>query len=140
VINNFWEEQGMDDISSFHEEQLGKMGIPEWAKLECPFCQEKLPLRSIRTIGLKFNTRNMGDLVVEIVCYSCSKGDTLYFRKEIDHIEDFCELLVGNKKPKNNPVIEENMYRMMYNNVVEKKAEVEGLNKDINKEKNDDSL
>lgn len=127
MLNSFCEEQRMnDDIHSFHEKELKKIGIPKWANINCPFCNKNLPLRSIRSIGLKLNTRNMGDLVVEIFCSHCSKMDTLYFRKEVSSIVDFCQFLSGEKTPQTKPFIEEEMYKMQYNNIVEK-----SLNKEI---------
>jgi len=121
MINNFWEEKNMPDkINSFHEELLSKAKIPKWMNLDCPFCGEKLPLSSIRHFGVKLNTRNMGDIVVEILCTHCKKMDTLYFRKEIEQISDFMGFLSGEKEPINKPIIEEEMYKLQYNNVVEK--------------------
>lgn len=118
--NNVWEEQcGCGDISEIHEKLIEQIGIPEWMKLTCPFCKKPLPLRSIRSVGLKFNTRNFGDVVVEFICESCQLMDTLYFRQEVNVISDFVDLLVGNKKPNSLPVIEEEMYKSQRNNVLE---------------------
>ena len=121
MINNFWEEKAMsNDINVFHEKLLRKMDIPKWVNLDCPFCKKLLSLSSIRSFGVKFNTRNMGDLFIEVLCTECSKMDTLYFRNQIDTINDFILFLNGQKEPTGEPVIEEKMYAMNYNNVVER--------------------
>ena len=46
--------------------------------------------------------------------------DTLYFKSETNKISDFIDILKGNKELKSKPVIEEEMYKKGYNNVVEK--------------------
>jgi len=123
--NSYWEEQDMNtEILDHHEEFLGEMDIPEWmSDIKCPFCSKDLPLRSIYSIGIKLNTRNMGDLTVEILCDECKQMDTLYFRKEISKLVDILPLLSGDKQPLSKPVLEEDMYKMQYNNVVEKLIE-----------------
>lgn len=123
--NNYWEELDMNtEILDFHEEALGEVGVPEWmSEINCPFCKKDLPLRSIYGIGIKLNTRNMGDLTVEILCDECRQMDTLYFRKEISKLVDILPLLSGDKQPSSEPVLEEDMYKMKYNNVVEKLVE-----------------
>lgn len=121
MLNNFWEEKYMSDsILDFHEKELIKMGIPKWANIKCPFCDCELPMRSIRSITIKFNTRNMGDLAVEILCDKCQKMDTVYFRREIDSVADVIPLLTGEKNPKNKPILEEDMYKENSNNVLNK--------------------
>lgn len=113
-----------DEILDFHEDVLGDVGIPEWiSEIACPFCKKDLPLRSFRSIGIKLNTRNLGDLTIEILCDECKQMDTLYFRKEISKLVDILPLLSGEKKPKSEPVLEEDMFKMQYNNVVEKLIE-----------------
>jgi phage FluMu protein Com len=123
MLNNYCEEQKMqDNILEFHEKELAKIGIPSWANVDCPFCNKELPLRSIRSISLKLNTRNMGDVCVEVFCPYCSKMDTVYFRSEVDAMKDFLFMLEDNCQPKSNPVIEEEMYKLRYNNLMEKMA------------------
>jgi len=119
--NNFCEEQKMSkDIGEFHEAELSKKGIPKWANVKCPFCHKNLPLRSIRNIAFLFNTRNMGDIAVEVYCEDCCLMDTMYFRQEFNTVEDILLFLRGDKNPSNQPIIEEDMYKLKYNNVVEK--------------------
>lgn len=121
MLNNFCEEQRMaDKILDFHEKELQKIGIPKWANVKCPFCNKELPLRSVRSISLKLNTRNMGDVMVEVFCVYCSKMDTVYFRKAAEDINKFVGLLIQNYTPETEPIVEEKMYKMQYNNVVEK--------------------
>ena len=122
MINNYWEEQDMaEDINHFHEKQVAKMGLPEWVtSIQCPFCESELSMRSIRSLGFKLNTRNMGDIVVEFACDDCEKMDTLYYRDEIKHATGFGDFLNGTTSPKSEAVLEEDMYKMKYNNVMEK--------------------
>jgi len=121
MLNTFWEELNMsDEVLQFHEKELSKWNLPKWMNIKCPFCFKEQPLRSIRSVSIKFNTRNMGDLALEICCSDCHKMDTLYFQQEIDKITDVIPLLTGEKEPKSKPVLEEKMYKLKYNNVVEK--------------------
>jgi len=121
MLNTFWEELRMDEhLLRFHEEELGKWDLPKWMNVKCPFCGKDQPLRSIRSFTVKFNTRNMGDLAIEICCIDCRKLDTIYFQQEIDKLSDVIPLLTGEKEPKSKPVLEEKMYKLQYNNVVEK--------------------
>lgn len=122
MLSNFCEEQNMaDKIFEFHEKELQKWGLPKWANIKCPFCSKELPLRSIRSISLKLNTRNMGDVAVEVFCPYCSKMDTVYFRKEVDCIQEFAHILSQNPEClKTEPIIEEKMYQMQYNNLTDK--------------------
>ena len=121
MLNNFCEEQKMSDkILQFHEDVLKTFEIPKWMNVKCPFCHKELPLRSIRSVSMKFNTRNLGDITLEIFCTYCSRMDTVYFKSETNNILDFIGLLSGNKIPQSLPMIEEDMYKASYNNVVEK--------------------
>jgi hypothetical protein len=121
MLNNFCEEQHMPDkISQFHEEVLKSFNIPKWMEVKCPFCNEDLPLRSIRSVAMRFNTRNLGDITLEVFCVHCLKMDTLYFKSEVSNITEFIEILRGNKEIKSQPILEEEMYKKGYNNVIEK--------------------
>jgi hypothetical protein len=121
MITNFCEEMKMpNSIADFHEKVMEGMEIPKWMNLDCPYCGKKLSLRSIRSFGVKLNTRNLGDIVLEIFCYECSKMDTVYFRSEVEKVSEFIGFLNGNRSPKNKPVLEVEMYKQKYNNVMEK--------------------
>lgn len=121
MISNFCEEQRMSDrILQFHEKILETYEIQKWMNVKCPFCHKDLPLRSIRSVSMRFNTRNLGDITLEIFCIYCSRMDTLYFKGEADKISDFIEILRGKREFKSTPIIEEDMYKMGYNNVMEK--------------------
>ena len=125
--SNYWEELDMSyDVLEFHEEELGRWDIPKWMKLNCPNCNKELPLRSIRSVSLRFNTRNMGDIAVEVCCNKCLTLDTVYFRQEANNIKDLIPFLTGEKEPKNIPIAEQKMYKMQYNNAVEKMLDVKG--------------
>lgn len=110
----------VDGLDDFHEKKMKQMNIPKWANIICPFCKKELPIRSIRSIGLKFNSRNIGDIFIEILCEHCEKMDTIYFREDVYDIADFISFLKNEKKPNNLPIIEEEMYKIKYNNLVEK--------------------
>ena len=121
MTSNFCEDQYAEDkLSIFHEKILKELGIPQWANVKCPFCHKELPLRSVRAISVRFNTRNLGDVTVEIFCIHCSQMDTIYFRKEANNIADFISLLNDEKKPTNKFILESEMYKLGYNNAVEK--------------------
>ena len=121
MISNVWEEQQMDhNIYAFHESELQKMSLPSWTNISCPYCNKPLSLRSIRTIAMRLNTRNMGDLTIEFFCDDCSIMDTLYFKKEIKDVSDFIALLSGTTSPSSKALLEQDMYKQQYNNVVEK--------------------
>jgi len=122
MLNNFCEEQRMNDsILEFHEKILSMVGIPKWINIKCPFCLKELPLRSIRSVSLKLNTRNMGDIAVEVFCIHCNRMDTVYFKSQVENMNDFISFLSGKKEPQIKPLTEEEMYKMCYNNVIEKK-------------------
>ena len=118
MLNNYWEELKMDNISELHNRKIEDMGIPKWMNLKCPYCGKEQELRSIRTFGVKLNSRNIGDFFVEICCHECKASNTLYFRSEIKSINDIIELLTK-KEPSCKPVIEEEMYAQRYNNLIE---------------------
>ena len=118
--NNYWEEMNMNlDVKEFHEESLKKMGIPEWINIDCPYCHKKLPLSSIRSVGFKLNTRNKGDVFIEIMCEDCRLMNTVYYRGQISKVSEFSDFLNSEKIPNSEPILEENMYKMQYNNIVE---------------------
>jgi hypothetical protein len=119
--SSFLEElKNAKTVSELHEKSIEKMSVPEWAKqLNCPFCREKLSLISIRDIGIKLNSRNIGDLYVTVCCEKCRSMDTLYFRNDAKTIQNFCDCLKGINTPKSEPIIEEKMYSMQYNNLIE---------------------
>lgn len=127
MINNYWDDMRNTgtkiDGKSFldiHNQLLSEMEVPKWLVLKCPFCGKEQPLSSIRSFGVKLNARNMCDIFVELCCYDCIKMDTLYFRSEIEKIPDFIGFLDGTKNPKSMPIIEEEMYKLQYNNMIEK--------------------
>lgn len=125
MLNDFWEEKFMNnDINSLHNSELESWGFPAWVtKIECPMCGSKLCHNSIRSMTLKLNTRNLGDIAIEILCNSCQKMDTVYLRVGCNSVSDFCKFLDGSSEldiSKTKPIIEEAMYKMEYNNFIEK--------------------
>jgi hypothetical protein len=119
--NNYWDEQYMEDpLLKFHEEQMKKMDIPKWIKdIKCPFCKEKIPLRAIRNIQLCLNTRNFGEIAIEVFCDDCKKMDTLYFRTKIKNLSCFIDCIQDSCEMPYEPVVEEDMYKLNYNNILE---------------------
>lgn len=121
MINNFWEEMYMgNEVIEFHEKLLETYNIPEWARINCPYCNTKFSLHSIREIGFKLNSRNVGDVFFEFCCDNCSKMNTFYYRSQIKESKDFIGFINGEKVPSVEPVIEEDMYKLKYNNCFEK--------------------
>lgn len=139
MINTYWEELNPStinkNISELHEKILSEMEVPKWLNIKCPFCGKEQPLSSIREFGVKLNPRNVGDLFVVVCCTDCKKMDTVYFRKGIEKVTDFIAFLDGTKKPETEPFIEEDMYKQMYNNLVEKIIAKMGEAKNAKKEK-----
>jgi len=119
--SNFWEEQRMStDIIAVHEKLMEEMNLPQWIKdSKCPYCNKNLPLRSIRNIQLCLNTRNFGEIAVELICDSCNKMDTVYYRTGIRKISQFFDYLSGQVQVGENPLVEKDMYDAKYNCVVE---------------------
>jgi len=120
MITNYWEELDMpNEILEFHEKSLEEFHIPKWAMINCPYCGKPLQKRAIREIGMKFNSRNMGDIFLEFCCDSCYKMNVLYYRKEVKNTEDFLPFLTGEKSPISMPELEEDMYKLKYNNLID---------------------
>jgi transcription elongation factor Elf1 len=119
--NNYCEEQTHSQkIKSFHEKEAERNNIPAWANVNCPHCNSELDKSSIRSVGGKFNARNMGDIIVEVLCGKCGIMDTVYFRKQFSDIKGYIELLDGTREPDCEAVCEESMYKLQYNNLFEK--------------------
>ncbi|MFA7219264.1 MAG: hypothetical protein WC119_02010 [Synergistaceae bacterium] len=124
-MNNWWEDMDMnEELKSFHDEVVREMEIPDWAVIICPYCGEKLSERSVRSISLLFNARNIGDVAVEFCCDKCKKMDTVYFIKASQNIRDFIDLLDPcyiHDRPEDEPILEGKMYALQYNNLVERR-------------------
>jgi len=120
--NNYWEEQNMkQEILDFHQEVIESMEVPEWVKINCPHCSEKVELRGIRAISLCLNARNLGDLAVQYHCSKCGLMDTVYFRKSVDgKVSNFAKYIKDKEMPDQPPVVEEEMYKLRYNNLMDK--------------------
>ena len=119
-MNNYWEDLNMSlDLKEKHNEIIEEMNIPNWALIKCPFCNKQLNHRSVRSVQLLFNARNIGDVAIEICCDDCKKMDNLYFKSAANNIQQFIDLLNG-KDIEKEPLLEENMYKSNYNNLIEK--------------------
>ena len=120
-VNNYWEEINMSqELKKMHEKFVKHMGMPIWSRFNCPFCNEKLGYRALRSVSLCLNARNIGDIAVEFCCDKCKKMDTMYFREGIESIHEFIGLLSDNTETKSTPLIEGKMYELQYNNLAEK--------------------
>lgn len=136
MLNNYWEELNMKNIAEVHGKRMALMKFPDWIKnIKCPFCKNDLPPRAIREIGVKTNSRNIGDVFVTVCCEDCKKMDTLYFRSVADTMAEFVAVIQGIKEMKTEPVTEEKMYAMRYNNLIE--TELKNLKEHL-EERNDD--
>jgi hypothetical protein len=110
-----------DQVSDFHDKAIESMGLPSWSKIECPHCEAKINTNGIRGIALCLNARNIGDIAIEFLCGSCGIMNTVYHRKAVTtDINEFAECVKGNKKLDTEPVVEEEMYKLGYNNLMEK--------------------
>ena len=119
--NNVYDEKDMSlSLKETHEKAVEKIGLPDWIKdLRCPHCVKKLNLNNIREVSLCLNARNIGDVSVQFHCESCGVMNTLYYRQSVESVDAFCDLVKNNKKPDSRPVVEEEMYKLGYNNLVE---------------------
>ena len=134
MYSNFWEEQKMGtDVTNFHEKLAGEMNLPEWIKnIRCPFCNKNLPLRSIRNIQLCLNTRNFGEIAVQVICDACNKMDTVYYRTNVRNISGFVDYLTGYYQVGISPTLEKEMYNQKYNCVVEEMIKQKGVCANVN--------
>jgi hypothetical protein len=118
--NNFCEEQSRPNkITAFHDEQVKKLHLPDWVIKNCIYCKKELRPSAIREISMRLNARNIYDICVEFFCEECSLMNKVYYRKEFLTIEEFCEFLLNKRQTTSDPVEEEAMYRMNYNNLME---------------------
>jgi hypothetical protein len=122
--NNSYEEvispSSSTNIVEFHKDMLvNKVGLPKWVLLKCPYCKEELSKSAIRSIAIKLNARNIGDVCVEFLCSKCEMGNTLYFTKAASTIQDFINLLNDAKNPATEAITEEEMYKQRYHNTVD---------------------
>jgi len=124
MISNAFEEvisQPINpDVNSAHANLSKEMGLPSWTKsIKCPYCQKVLSETSIRSISLKLNPRNIGDVCVEFLCGDCKVGNTLYFVKAAKNTKDFIKLLGDCENPSDDPITEEVMYKQKYHNTLQ---------------------
>jgi hypothetical protein len=124
-MNSWWEDLDMsDDLKTYHEKTVESMALPSWAKIDCPFCNKKLSKRSIRSIQMLFNARNIGDIAMEFCCDDCKKMDILYFRNAAKTTSEFCNVVNPDSHVVlGTPVLEQEMYALKYNNLIEKMME-----------------
>lgn len=112
-----------EEIRNLHKEKLEKFCLPSWLPKVCPMCKEELPITGIRQIGLKLNSRNIGDICVEFYCDICKQMDTLYYRKEANNIYIFTNILSDlTKIADQKPLLEDEMYEKKYNNLLDGKV------------------
>jgi len=135
MTSNYCEERDMNSkILEFHEQRMLDMHLPrKLTDLVCPNCLKQYDISSIRNIGLCLNTRNFGDISVEVFCNKCSTLETLYFRENIQTISDFGYVVKANNAITSEPLTEEKMYSSGYNNIVQQMMLAE-----TQKEKKDD--
>jgi len=120
--NNVYTEKSMGDaLKVFHQKLVEGMDLPEWIKgLRCPHCIQKLNINGIRNIGVCLNARNFGEISVEYHCEKCGLMDTVYYRESLKDVHDFTDYVNNDKSPSSKPIVEEEMYKLGYNNLVER--------------------
>ena len=109
-------------VQKAHSDLISNFKLPYWMNdVKCPYCKEPLPKTSLRSISLKLNPRNIGDVCIEFLCPKCEIGNTLYYVKEISIIQDLQRLLDEEflDKPSSEPITEEEMYKQKYHNSLE---------------------
>lgn len=120
------------NIAIFHNKLLeDNWFLPNWIKkLDCPYCKKKLHRAAIRSISIKLNPRNIGDVCVEFLCKDCSVGNTLYFTKASKDMMSFINLLnpdsTEQSNPESKPILEEEMYKQKYHNTIEAMIQKKG--------------
>lgn len=124
MLNNFCEDSLMSkDLLEFHEKILNNYEIPQsLKKINCPYCKKDMPIIAIRSISIKLNPRNVGDVSIEVFCPYCEKMDVLYFNEDINNIQEFADLLMGKKTLKTEAMLEDLMYKKNYNNALRRKV------------------
>lgn len=120
--SNFYEEKDMrDGLLDFHQKMSEGMGIPDWALVKCPTCRKRIKENGVRQISVCLNARNFGDIAVEYYCKKCGIMNTVYFQKAIEKsLDELTDYISDGKIPTKDPVVEEEMYKLGYNNIVEK--------------------
>ena len=119
MISNVWEGQlNSDKLKAFHDSKIEEVSLPKWMKIDCPICKKKMPPRAIRSFSLKFNSRNFGDIAIEVACPECNRMETIYFRNAFTSIKEAITYLTV-KAPSSKPITEEEMYKLHYNNLME---------------------
>lgn len=119
VINPSTNPSTIVNVKTLHADKISKIGVPNWSLTNCPYCKEVLPITAIRSISLKLNPRNIGDVCVEFLCPKCEMGNQLYFPRVANTIQDFIELLNNSKQPSVEPITEEEMYKQKYHNLLD---------------------
>lgn len=119
--SNYCEEKDINKmIRSFQEENISNMGLSDSIlDIKCPYCGDKIEKGSIRNVGLCLNTRNLGDISVQIFCFKCSLMETLYFKEEVKNVKEFFDYISGAEVLKSKPLTEGNMYSSGNNNTVD---------------------
>lgn len=120
--NVFYEEKEMKkEVLSVHQRTVERFGLPDWAKeIDCPHCSARIASGGIRNISLCLNARNIGDICVEYHCNDCGIMDSVYYRKAVKScITEFSNYINGEKTPETDPVVELEMYKLGYNNLIE---------------------
>lgn len=114
-------EKDTKNVDSFRTQCIEEMNLPAFVdNLNCPYCNEKLTKDCIRSITFKTNSRNMGDICVEFLCSKCGHGNYFYFREQFETSADIVAIMSGEKKIEVEPILEDDMYKMQYNNALEK--------------------
>lgn len=94
VSNNIWDGMDFNEfIKKRHNDLIGEMHLPKWVNINCPFCEEELPLRSIRSLNFHFNANDIGDVSIEVSCDKCGKSESVYFQCAFENMKDIIDLM-----------------------------------------------
>ena len=120
--SNYWDGKNIaDHIAQKHREETTKFDLPTWTKtIHCPYCNKTLMSSELRVIGMRLNARNIGDISVEFCCLGCSVMDTLYYRNACANTSEFIKIMNNEMALDTKPVVEAEMYKLSYNNLIEK--------------------
>lgn len=85
-----------EKVIEAHARAISKIGLPEWVeRLTCKNCGEKLTQQCVRSIGLKTNAANIGDLAVEVICLNCNASYEVYYRRVCPTVPEFLRFVSG---------------------------------------------
>lgn len=81
-------------LKTIHRKIITDMDLPAWAfSMKCPECGEVASAEGTRSISLKLNAANLGDLVVETLCPKCHACFDMHYRGVVRNLKDLLRVL-----------------------------------------------